>query len=127
MASQNTSHPHTIQGDFYAASQMGGNAGGHGNHNSIINGGQEDMKTQLATIKAMYEAQNMSKQEYNKYLGQVQEIQETLDEMLRDANDLEEKLDADYRKKFPPRNKMAEVDANWPTPAATKSMKRGKQ
>lgn len=84
------------------------------------------MKTQLATIRAMYEGQNMSKYDYNTYLGQVQRIQETLEEMLRDANDLEEKLEVDRQKKFPPRNRMAEVDANWPTPAATKSMKRGK-
>ncbi|KAF7416062.1 hypothetical protein PC9H_002322 [Pleurotus ostreatus] len=126
MASQPPPHPHNIQGDFYAASQMGGNAGGHGNHNNIFNGGQEDMKTQLATIRAMYEAQNMSKYDYNTYLGQVQKIQETLGEMLRDADDLEGKLEADRQKKFPPRNRMPEVDANWPTPAATKSMKRGK-
>lgn len=60
----------------------------------------------------MYEGQNMSKYDYNTYLGQVQKIQEMLEEMLRDANDLEEKLEVDRQKKF----RECIISAPWRIP-----------
>lgn len=117
--SKQPSLDHDVAGDYYAGDQVGGNVGGHNNTNHVFNGGKgerlccltnssltarysEDFKTQLTRIKAMYGAQNqnMRKGDYYATLGEVQKLKDSLQELMNEVNTFNDKVDADFQKKF---------------------------
>lgn len=100
--SKQPSLDHDVAGDYYAGDQVGGNVGGHNNTNHVFNGGKEDFKTQLTRIKAMYGAQNqnMRKGDYYATLGEVQKLKDSLQELMNEVNTFNDKVEADFQKKF---------------------------
>ncbi|KAF4587998.1 hypothetical protein EYR38_009959 [Pleurotus pulmonarius] len=91
-----------VAGDYYAGDQVGANVGGHNNTNHVFNGREEDFKTQLTRIKAIYNAQKQSMQQGDYYatLGQVHTMKVSLDKLLAEVNAFNDKVQADFDNKF---------------------------
>ncbi|KAF4575413.1 hypothetical protein EYR40_004847 [Pleurotus pulmonarius] len=85
-------HPQHIHGAYYAAPQVGGHAGGHGNTNTIINGGEETFKVQIATIKAKLAANISDDADDWVSLAQLVKMKKELNSLLSKVGDLEGRI-----------------------------------
>ncbi|KAG9218556.1 hypothetical protein CCMSSC00406_0001330 [Pleurotus cornucopiae] len=81
-----------FHGDFYAASQMGGTAGGHGNTNTTFNGGEETHKVQIEKIKAKLDANIMDDADHYLSLGQLSKITKELNGLLSQVGELQGRI-----------------------------------
>ncbi|KAL4257752.1 hypothetical protein AB1N83_010036 [Pleurotus pulmonarius] len=93
--------PQHIHGAYYAASQVGGHAGGHGNTNTIINGGEESFKVQIATIKAKLAANISDDADDWVSLAQLVRMKKELDGLLGKVVELKARI---LEKQSPPRS-----------------------
>lgn len=84
--------PQHIHGAYYAASQVGGHAGGHGNTNTIINGGEETFKVQIATIKARLAANISDDGDDWVSLAQLVKIKKELNALLSKVSELQSRI-----------------------------------
>ncbi|KAL4265092.1 hypothetical protein AB1N83_004645 [Pleurotus pulmonarius] len=78
-----------FHGDYYAASQVGGTAGGHGNTNTTFNGGEETIKVQIERIKAQLDANIMDEADCYISLGQLKNMTKELNGLLSNVGELQ--------------------------------------
>ncbi|KAF4575411.1 hypothetical protein EYR40_004849 [Pleurotus pulmonarius] len=86
-----------FSGDIFAASQLGGIAGGHGNINTTINGGEETMRVKLERMNTMLAKEAVEFSEFYTSLGELEEMKETLEGFMEDVDSLIERLEKKLR------------------------------
>ncbi|KAJ8488536.1 hypothetical protein ONZ45_g13911 [Pleurotus djamor] len=86
---------HAFSGDYYAGNQLGGNIGGHNNHNSIVNQGDENLRTTIEGIDARLKSGTMNDCQVYEALGKLARALKECKELL----ELGEKAKSSLREK----------------------------